>query len=111
MLTLSKFRFDFVSCSFLVWAVNETDATGGLYIVDLADLTDQPLSATEGKIGLDGQIRQIVQNVAISAFKADPINSRVFIMVNDLPTNNRTIQAVPYSGYAIPYYQIRYFRH
>jgi hypothetical protein len=91
------FIFDFVSCSFLVWAVNETDATGGLYVVDLADLSGQPLSAAEGNTGLDGQVRQIVQSVAISAFKTDPINSRVFIMVNDVSTN-RTIQVVPYSG-------------
>ena len=87
--------------SFLVWAVNETDVTGGLYIVDLADLTGQPLSAAEGKIGLDGPVRHIVQNVAISAFKADPINSRIFIMVNGVSTN-QTIQVVPYSGYAFP---------
>jgi hypothetical protein len=64
----------------------------------LAYLTDQPLSAAEVKTELDGPIRQIVKNVAISAFKADPINSRVFVMMNDVPTN-RTIQAIPYSGY------------
>jgi hypothetical protein len=67
----------------------------------LADVTSQPLSAAEGTIGSDGPIRHIVQNVSISAFKADPINSRVFIMVNDAKTN-RTIRVVPYSGYVGP---------
>ncbi len=40
----------FRAVSSYIWAV--TDATGGLFIVDLADLTDhdQPLSAAEGKI-------------------------------------------------------------
>ena len=67
-------------------------------------MTSQPLSAAEGTIGSDGQfeIRHIVQNVSISAFKADPINSRVFIMVNEDAPTNRTIRVVPYSGYVGP---------
>lgn len=85
-------------CSFLVWTVNHTDATGGLYIVDLADLADQPLSAMTIETGPTSKIQHILHDVAISAFKADPINSRIFVMVNDVSTN-RTILAVPYSGY------------
>ncbi|KAK4016061.1 hypothetical protein OUZ56_031022 [Daphnia magna] len=82
---------------FLVWTVNHTDATGGLYIVDLADLADQPLSAMTIETGPTSKIQHILHDVAISAFKADPINSRIFVMVNDVSTN-RTILAVPYSG-------------
>lgn len=95
------------SCSFILWSINDTEATGGLYTVDLADIVDQPVSASSSVvIGVDGswptaesnsRVRHLVQNVAISAFKADPINSRVFFMENNVRTN-RTVAVVSYSG-------------
>lgn len=77
---------------FIVWSVNDTDATGGLYTVDLADFANQSVSAQ-----VDSRVKQIVKNEPISTFKADPINSRIFYVEKNI-NSNATVASVSYSG-------------
>lgn len=79
---------------FIIWAVNKTDKTGGLYSVDLADLSGAPISASLNESNTQrGLVKQIVNHTAIPSFKIDSINSRIFFM-----DTNRTVASVPYSG-------------
>lgn len=81
---------------FLIWGVQD-GPKGGLYQVDLADLMEHPLSAvTDGH-----KIKKIVDNESVSAFKSDPANSQIFVMVTH-EIGNKTIMAVPYTGSLSP---------
>lgn len=67
--------------------------SSGLYQVDLADLTNQPLSA----VANETQIKRILGSQEVVAFTIDPANARVFAKVMD-STGKTTISAVPYGG-------------
>ena len=89
------FFISFLPSSFLIYAIkNET--LGGLYSIDLDDLAEQkslPINAERPT----PKIKRIFTNGTVLAFKVDPINSRIFVMINK--ANNQTeIIAVPYSG-------------
>lgn len=64
--------------------------TGGLFIVDLADLKDG-LPAENEK-----EVKQLI-NGQVAAFKGDPVNGRVLAMLKR-ENGNKTVISVPFDG-------------
>ena len=78
-------------CRYLFWIVNEDSKRGGLHRVDLADLNDGPLSASN-ESGL--KIQRIFHHHHLGAFKIDYSNSRVFLINPD----DETVIAISLNG-------------
>ena len=70
--------FFFCARSYLIWSASG-DSVGGLYRVDLADLTDQPLAADK-ETETGPQIQRILQNVRVGVFKVDYSNCRLLVI-------------------------------
>ena len=76
---------------YLFWIVNEDSKRGGLYRVDLADLSNGPLSVSEES---GPKIQRIFHHRHMGAFKVDYSNSRVFL----INPEDETVIAISFNG-------------